>query len=48
MIIKYGDKDNEIKSMEGTTQGFNLGMLFYSLGLTPLVRSLQESNCQCL
>ena len=26
--------------MEGTTQGCNLGMLFYSLGLTPLVRSL--------
>lgn len=40
MIIKDGGKDCEILSMEGTTQGCNLGMLFYSLGLTPLVRSL--------
>ena len=40
MIIKDAEKDQEITSLEGTTQGCNLGMLFYALGLTPVVRSL--------
>ena len=40
MIIKDSGKSTELASMEGTTQGCNLGMIFYSLGLTPVVRAL--------
>ena len=42
LLIKDGDEDLEIKSLEGTTQGCNLGMTFYSLGTIPLVRSLTK------
>jgi hypothetical protein len=41
-----GDKspDEEIGSVEGTTQGDNLSMLFYSLGTLPIVWKLQQLN----
>jgi hypothetical protein len=42
MIIKNAGQVQEVSSMEGTTQGCNLGMLFYSLGLTPVVRALNR------
>ena len=42
LIIK-GDKNigDEISSFEGTTQGDNLGMTFYCLGILPILRNLK-------
>ena len=41
LIIKGTDNTrSELSSREGTTQGDNLGMIFYALGMTPVVRSL--------
>lgn len=43
LIIKSdGSSKCEIASNEGTTQGDNLGMIFYALGMTPIVRSLSS------
>ena len=42
MVIKNDQNNREIESQEGTTQGCNLGKIFYSLALTPVVRSLDQ------
>jgi len=42
MVIKDDHNSREIESQEGTTQGCNLGMIFYSLGMTPIVRTLHQ------
>ena len=47
-LIITGDTNNEILSLEGTTQGDNLAMIFYALGITPIVRGLGDIDVrQC-
>ena len=41
-MIRAENEHTEISSHEGTTQGCNLGMLFYALGVTPVVRDLDR------
>ena len=42
LIIKADrNTGDEIRSLEGTTQGDNLGMIFYCLGIIPVLRSLK-------
>ena len=42
LVITGAERNTEILSMEGTTQGDNLAMIFYALGITPIVRALNE------
>ena len=42
LIIKCDNGNDEIQSIEGTTQGDNLAMSFYCLGTIPVLRHLFE------
>ena len=41
-FINSSDGNIQITSEEGTTQGCNLAMILYTLGLTPVVRMLSD------